>query len=64
MKLRTSSRAAHGIKRRSRLDTQLQCAQIAGKLGAALRRFGQVVMAAAAGSAAMWAAFWTYFQWK
>lgn len=39
-------------------------AQIAGKLGAALWRFGQVVMAAAAGAAAMWAAFWTYFQWK
>lgn len=39
-------------------------AQVAGKLGAALWKTGQFIMAVAAGAAAMWAAFWTYFQWK
>lgn len=39
-------------------------AQVAGRLGKLLWKLGGIIMAAAAGAAAMWAAFWTHFQWR
>lgn len=39
-------------------------AQAAGRLGSFLWNAGKVLMAAAAGAAAMWGAFWTHFNWK
>lgn len=39
-------------------------AQGAGKVGRALWSVGKVLIAAAAGAASMWAAFWAYFEWK
>lgn len=39
-------------------------AQGAGKVGRALWSIGKWLIAAAAGAASMWAAFWAYFEWK
>lgn len=39
-------------------------AQVAGRLGKFLWKVGGVILAMAAGVASMWAAFWSYFNWR